>query len=277
MATDTVSVLDAELSVISAGEGGAPLLLVHGFTGCKEDFADEVDHLAALGYHAVSPDLRGHGDSHHPGDEADYSLQHFADELFALVDALGWEQFDLLGHSMGGMIVQVMALQRPERIHRLILMDTHHGVIPGIDLDLVDLGVQLARTEGLEVIQQILQAGSDPLQNEAYERVCRERPGYREFAEGKMLRSSPVMYAAMLGQMARADDRLEDLRSLPHETLVIVGEHDAPFLDGSEAMAAAIATAEHYVLAEGGHSPQFEATDAWRKVVHGFLGEAAPR
>lgn len=277
MRNQTISVRGGDISLNDAGDGGSPLLLVHGFTGCKEDFSDELDLLAAMGYHAVAPDLRGHGDSHHPADESEYSLEIYADELFALADALGWDRFDLLGHSMGGMIAQVMTLAHPERVRRLILMDTHHGAIPDIDHDLVALGVELARTEGLEVIQQILRAGADPLENPAYERACRERPGYREFAEAKMLRSSPVMYASMLAQLAAPQDRLEALAVLEQDTLVIVGEHDRPFIDGSAAMADAIARSSHHVVAEGGHSPQFEATEAWRKIVHEFLGEVEPR
>ena len=49
-----------ELAVLEAGAGGRPLLLVHGFTGAKEDFADHLDELAAAGgWHVVAPDLRG--------------------------------------------------------------------------------------------------------------------------------------------------------------------------------------------------------------------------
>ena len=107
------------LHALEAGVGGAPLLLVHGFTGCKEDFAEEVDGLAELGYHVVAPDLRGHGESDQPDDEASYGLRSFADDLFALTERLGWASFDLLGHSMGGMIAQVMVLEQPDRVERL--------------------------------------------------------------------------------------------------------------------------------------------------------------
>ena len=48
------------------------VLLVHGFTGAKEDFADEVDRLAARGFHVVAPEHRGHGRSAQPDDEAAY-------------------------------------------------------------------------------------------------------------------------------------------------------------------------------------------------------------
>jgi pimeloyl-ACP methyl ester carboxylesterase len=88
------------LDVGEAGAGGRPLLLVHGFTGAKEDFTDFLDPLAARGWHAVAPDLRGHGASSKPDDEAGYSLAIFAGDLARLVGALGWDGCVLLGHSM---------------------------------------------------------------------------------------------------------------------------------------------------------------------------------
>lgn len=260
-----------DLAVLEAGNGGVPLLAVHGFTGCKEDFADEMAVLARWGFHVVAPDLRGHGDSTHPDDESAYSLEAFADDLWGLADSLGWDRFHLLGHSMGGMVAQVMVIDRPDRIERLVLMNTHHGVVPGLDPDLIELGVQLARTEGLEVIQALLQAGADPTDNPAYHRICRERPGYREWSEAKMLRSSAVMYAAMLGQLLRAVDRLELLHGVLAPTLVIVGELDAAFLEASRAMAQRIPGALLEVIADAGHSPQFEATEAWRATLRGFF------
>ena len=62
------------VAVAEAGVGGRPLLLVHGFTGAKEDFTDWLDPLAELGWHAVAPDQRGHGESSQPADEAAYSF-----------------------------------------------------------------------------------------------------------------------------------------------------------------------------------------------------------
>ena len=269
---ETTHVLDGvEIATLEAGEGGVPLLAVHGFTGCKEDFADELDLLAELGFHVVAPDLRGHGRSTHLADESAYSLVRFADDLWRLADDLGWDRFDLLGHSMGGMVAQVMVLDRPERIGRLVLMDTHHGVVPGLDLDLIELGIELARTEGLEVIQQLLQVGADPLDNPAYHRLCLERPGYAEWSESKMLRASASMYAAMLHQLAHATDRLDLLESVTSPTLVVVGELDNAFLGASHAIAGRIPLAVLDVIPDAGHSPQFEATDAWRCSVHAFL------
>jgi pimeloyl-ACP methyl ester carboxylesterase len=191
--------------------------------------------------------------------------------MFGLADALGWERFDLLGHSMGGMVAQLMVLEEPERIDRLVLMDTHHGPLDEIDAELVAAGVELARAEGLAAVQEVLKGFGDPLDNPAHARLCRERDGYEEWSDAKLLACSPSMYAAMVPRFTTVDDRLGDLASIDRPTLVVVGELDARFLRAAQAIAATIPGARLAVLAGGGHSPQFEATDAWRDAVDEFL------
>src|SRR5690606_32861355 len=105
------------------GEGPRALVLVHGFTGSRRDFAPRVPELAALG-RTVLPDLRGHGGSTNTGDPAGYTLEQLADDLLAFLAAEGLSGCDLLGHSLGGMVVLRAALAAPERIGSLILMNT---------------------------------------------------------------------------------------------------------------------------------------------------------
>lgn len=73
-----VTVGDVRLSIAEAGAGQRPLLLVHGFTGAKEDFTPWLDRLAEAGWHAVAPDLRAHGASSQPADETGYSFELMA-------------------------------------------------------------------------------------------------------------------------------------------------------------------------------------------------------
>ncbi len=267
----TVDVGEVGLAILEAGQGGQPLLLVHGFAGSKEDFADEVDRFAAQGRWVIAPDHRGHGESSQPDDEGVYGLATYARDMFALADALGWERFDLLGHSMGGMVAQVMALDRPARIDRLILMDTCHGMVEGVDPDVLLLGVEIARTEGLKVIQDVLKLAARPEDQVAHLRVCAERPGYAEWSDSKMLACSPAMYAAMLREFVSMPDRLADLASIDRPTLVVVGELDRDFVGPSRRIAEVVPDARLVVIEQAGHSPQFEGTDAWRAAINAFL------
>ena len=262
------------IALAEAGEGGRPLLLVHGFTGAKEDFADFLDPLAERGWHVVAPDQRGHGASEQPLEEDAYTFDAFAADLFGLLDALGWDSCVALGHSMGGMVVQTAVLQAPERFDALVLMDTSHTGLRA-DPELVQLGVALARTEGIAAVIAAQEAlGPDQaLGTGPHQRLVETREGYKAFGDRKMLASSPAMYCAMLQTITAAEgvDRLPELPSVTVPTLVLVGEEDRPFRKPSQRMADAIPGAELAVIPDGGHSPQMESPELWWKALSGFL------
>lgn len=267
-----VTIGDIELTITEAGVGGRPLFLVHGFTGSRHDFALALEGLAEAGWHAVAPDLRGHGESTKPTSEDAYTLDLFTDDLLALADAIGFHHFTILGHSMGGMITGHLVLRTPDRIDAIVFMDTSHGPLH-VDPGLVELGVAVARDEGIDAVADVMAASSGPLDNPAYQRKVAEDPSYAEYGDRNLRASSPAMFAAMLATIPAQDDRLEALASLAVPVLVIVGEEDAPFLDDSARLAGAIPNARLAVIPGGGHSPQFEATDAWWSALSAFLAE----
>jgi len=250
------------------------VLLVHGFTGAKDDFVDAVDRLADAGWHAVAPDLRGHGNSAQPASEDAYDLDLFADDLWALVDALGWrDRFVLLGHSMGGMVAQVAAVRQPSRLRGLVLMDTSHGPPEDIDAGELDLGLAIVREHGMETLHELAASREDPLATPASLRVRAERPGWEEFERRKFLASSPAMWASMVPKMLSQEDRLDAVATLPVPVLVLVGEQDQRFLAPSQRMAKVIPSARLVVIPDAGHSPQFENTEAWWDALVSFLQE----
>src|SRR5260370_41355652 len=85
-----VDVGDVQLSIAEAGAGGRPLLLVHGFTGAKEDFTPWLDRLADIGWHAVALDLRGHGGGSKPTPQDPPSLHTPAPDGPDPAGAPGW-------------------------------------------------------------------------------------------------------------------------------------------------------------------------------------------
>ncbi len=265
----TIPAGDVDLAILEAGAGGRPLLLVHGFTGAKEDFAWHLDDLAGVGWHVVAPDLRGHGSSSKPDDG--YTFDHLADDVLGLADALGWERFALLGHSMGGVIAQQVALRAQERLTALVLMDTTNGGIP-VDHDLARLGIEVARAEGLEVVLAAMKE-NPPLHTPAAKRLEETIEGWAEAGEQKFLRCSAAMYAGVLEAWFDLPDR--DLSPIRVPTLVLGGVQVEPFLAASHAMARSIEGARIDVIVDAGHSPQVENPEVWRKALCAFLDEAA--
>jgi pimeloyl-ACP methyl ester carboxylesterase len=275
MNTRTLAVNDVELEIVEAGAGGRPLLLVHGFGGAKEDFTHYLPRLAAIGWHAVVADNRGHGGSSKPQDEAAYSLATIADDVNALLDALGWDTAVVLGHSMGGMVVQLFVLAHPERVRALILMDTSHKMLDHVDADMVAAGQAVVRDGGTQLLVDIGRRATEPgpLDTIPYLEMCAADPAYKAWSEDKTLNFTGPAWAALAGDMAVQEDRLDALARLTMPTLVIVGAQDDPFVKQSIAMSEAIPNARLAVIEGGGHSPQFEAPAEWWSVLRAFLDD----
>jgi pimeloyl-ACP methyl ester carboxylesterase len=257
-----------ELEVDVRGDGPA-LVLVHGFTGAKEDFADHVNVLAA-DHALVMFDHRGHGASDKPDDERAYSLDRLARDTLNVVDALGIDAFVLLGHSMGGMVALRVVTAARERVVGLILLDTSAAAPSGVDTDLAIAAAAIALTEGMEVLKA-LQDELDPLGTPAHERVKDERPGHEEWERSKFLATAPAAYAGLVRDIVTQESRLSTLQTITCPSVVIVGEQDESFLLDAHAMAGVLPDTKLVVVPDAGHSPQFENPDVYRETMQAFL------
>jgi pimeloyl-ACP methyl ester carboxylesterase len=258
-----------ELAVEVTGSGPG-LVLVHGFGGAKEDFADHVPTLAR-DHTVVIFDHRGHGSSDKPTDRSAYSLARLAADVLEVADACELERFRLLGHSMGGMIARQIPLHAPERIEAFVMMDTSAGPIPGFDPELMHLGAEVALTQGKTALKELLDL-APVLETPAYKQTLVERPGYQEFQDRKWDDLSEVMWGVMTIEMANQPDDLAALAAaVRFPMLILVGAQDTPFVAASHAMNDAIDGAQLVVIPDAGHSPQFENPDAWIEAMTGFL------
>ena len=107
---------------------GLPMLLLHGSLASSRWWLPLFDVLPDE-FRAVAPDLRGSGDLYATGKldapaDDDYAIETQAADILALVDKLGWTQFDLVAHSSGGAIGVEFALQHPERLSTLVLVSS---------------------------------------------------------------------------------------------------------------------------------------------------------
>ncbi len=97
----------------------ASIILLHGMLGSMDNWRSQAKKLSTH-FHVITPDLRNHGKSPHL---SGMRYQDMADDVLNLAQHLGIERFNLLGHSMGGKIAMEMALQHPEAIKHLIVVD----------------------------------------------------------------------------------------------------------------------------------------------------------
>jgi len=108
---------------IQGPPNGTPVVLVHGLGGSAEDWSEMAPYLSRAGYRVYMPDLPGFGASERPVNFS-YSMSDQATVLVDYLDIMGLKQIDLGGWSMGGWIAQLVAARYPERIHRLMLIDS---------------------------------------------------------------------------------------------------------------------------------------------------------
>lgn len=117
----TVTLGGIEVAYETGGDG-PPLVLLHGFPQTRAMWAEVAPRLAER-FTVVAPDLRGYGQSGKPQGMAQYSFRAMAGDVLALMTHLGHERFTLVGHDRGARTAHRLALDAPERVSRLALMD----------------------------------------------------------------------------------------------------------------------------------------------------------
>ncbi len=273
-----VNGVDLAWSERGAGPGGTPaLVLVHGFTGASHDFALQVDALAAR-RRVVTVDQRGHGHSTGTGVIEDYTIDQLTADLIALLEVVGGGAVDLLGHSMGGRVVMGLALQRPDLVHSLILMDTSAWSFMPDDDELVTL----ARTYMDEFDPSRGMPGALSLGGPEDTLIAAAVPAAWQRDKDAIFAGMDPYAVKGLGTALMADlsDGQASLRaelpSIACPTTVIVGEHDHPLVDQAPELAASVADGRLTVVAGAFHSPQLTHPDDWRAAVEAHLAWASP-
>jgi pimeloyl-ACP methyl ester carboxylesterase len=127
MASGAFDVGEVTLAVQEEGAGDLVVLL-HGFPELAHSWRHQLPALAAAGYHAVAPDLRGYGGSDAPPEVADYALPKLAGDIAGLIRAMGQERAHLVGHDWGGSIAWVMASRMPELVRSLTILNSPHPI-----------------------------------------------------------------------------------------------------------------------------------------------------
>lgn len=117
------------LAIRRSGEGGVPLLLLHGFPCTSRIWSHNLRPLADAGFDVVAPDLRGYGDSDFAPDGF-YDFHAFNADLMGLFDALGWDRAVVAGHDLGAMTAIDMANRHTPRVDRLVILDDSMPDLP---------------------------------------------------------------------------------------------------------------------------------------------------
>ncbi|XP_039115093.1 epoxide hydrolase A-like isoform X1 [Dioscorea cayenensis subsp. rotundata] len=108
------------MHIAEKGEGGPVVLMLHGFPELWYSWRHQINGLAAKGYHAVAPDLRGYGDTDAPSAISSYSMFHLVGDIVALINVLGQDQVFVVGHDWGALVAWHLCLFRPDKVKALV-------------------------------------------------------------------------------------------------------------------------------------------------------------
>ena len=253
---------DIDLALEEDGEG-FPVVLVHGFTGSKEDWTYVRPALSSR-FRVVAYDHRGHGQSAKPRGLESYSLDLLAEDLAGLLDALSLERCHLIGHSMGGVVVQrYLASRGTDRVGRVVLVDTLYS---GGRSEHLEHRIRLAGAEGMAAVVAYQEATTSVHPSLA------AMPEVVEFLRRRLLSMSAEAFAALgYGLLGLADTR-PSLQSVDVPVLVVCGERDEGTTpEINKALADAIPGGRYVEIPNAGHTPQVENVPAWLDAVVPFL------
>lgn len=247
----------------SGSPHGRPLILLHGVTDSALSMAPFMAELDPS-IRAIAVTVRGHGDSDKP---AAYGFGDFVGDLVQLLDRLGLTQAAVLGHSMGSMIAQRLAMARPDRVSALVLV----GAMPGLK------GNVPAR-EFYDTAVADLADPVDPALAQAFQESTLAHPVPADFLRLVVSESVKVparVWRACFDTML-PEDLEPDLKRIACPTLLVWGDQDGFALrDDQERLRRGIAGAVLETLAGHGHAPHWEAPARVARRASRFLLDQA--
>jgi len=228
------------LAVDVTGDGDA-LLLVHGLGGTSNFWAP-VTAAFAPHMRVIAPDLPGAGRS---APAAGISFDTLANDLLALLDALGIGQAHVAGHSMGSIVCQHLAAKAPDRVRDLVLLGPL-AELPEAARPALEARAATAREHGMEAIAELVCDRGLSAETKSM------RPVTVGFVREMMLRQSAEGYARHC--LALAAGRRADPAAIRCPTLLVSGTEDTTAPAASvAALAAALPSARVEMLAACGH------------------------
>ncbi|WP_158294566.1 alpha/beta fold hydrolase [Halomonas urmiana] len=264
-----MSVIDHQGVAIAYEEAGTglPIVLVHSFLGSGEIWRAQVPVLAAQ-HRVINVDLRGHGGSGHLTEP--FTLYDAVDDVIVVLDALGIQRAVWCGLSMGGMVALRAAIQHPQRVAGLILMDTDAGaesVWHKVKYRAMGGAVSAFGVRPLLPFVTRLMFGAA---------TRRDNPALVSETRAMMGRNHVPSALKCLAALMRRDSVVGRLHEIDVPALVVVGEEDRmlpPSL--SRRIQAELPDARLTTIPDAGHMTPIEQPERVNAAVLAFLATLA--
>ncbi len=265
-----VSVGDVSLYVEERGAGQETVVFSHSYLADHRHFAPQIERLSQT-YRVLAYDHRDHGQSGKA--RGPYDLQRLVDDGIAVLETLGGGPCHWVGLSTGGFVGMRIALQRPDLLKRLVLMDTSAQAEPRRNR---------FRYEGMFLMLRLLGFGpvAKPTMDLMFARGTLENPQLAPMVDEWRQRITSGDPAAIV-RFGRAifsrDDILSRLNDIQSQTLVVVGADDRATPPGyARRIAAAIPSARLSVVDGAGHLSTLEQPDVINELLLDFLAAREP-
>ena len=243
---------------------GEAIIFLHGYSDSWFSFS-RVLPLLSPAYHAFAFSQRGHGDSDKP--ECCYTVDDFAADVGAFMDAVGVEDATLVAHSTGAVTAQRVRVIYPRRVSRLVMISAQ------------------SVNEAVLALREVVRTLDDPVPPEFVQEFQESTiyvPVPREFLTTVVSESvklpARVWRDVMEGTvLSLGPDHEAQLREINVPTLIMCGKQDALFpREEHERLAAAIPNATLEVYPETGHDVHWERPEQVVRDLEGFMKDARP-
>lgn len=247
-------------------KGAPPLFLLHGFTASSASFLTNLPALRER-FTVVTVDLLGHGESEAPEDPEPYATGPAVERILDLMDELDFEQVLLCGHSLGGALALRVALDYPDRVAGLVIINSNSAAgsrewREQVQPQLAAMGARV-RAEGTAFLRdtRLYPAKSQRLPADARAQLTRDFD-----------RLTPAGVAGTAESLVAGVNAAERLGELKTPTLVVVGDKDPDFVHNAPRLVAAIrnANVKLITLAGAGHAANLEQPEAFHKALFDF-------
>jgi pimeloyl-ACP methyl ester carboxylesterase len=238
------------------------VVLLHGLGANSNSWPFQIPVLHQAGFRTIAPDAPGFGKSTYAGGRA--SVAQFAGPIESLLEHLGLPRINLVGISMGGVLSLQIALDHPEWVKRLVLVNTFaHLNTTGLRLlPYYLMRFILVHTLGLPTQAKRVAKHIFPLP---------EQEVLRQGLIEQVIQSDPQAYRAAMRTLARFDVRSR-LGEIHCPTLVISGDRDTTVpIETQRYLAQNIANAKHSLIPDAGHGVTVERPELFNPILVEFL------
>jgi pimeloyl-ACP methyl ester carboxylesterase len=119
-----------QLHTVMAGpQSGTPVMLLHGFPEDWRCWTRQLPGLVQAGCRVIMPDQRGYNLSDKPKGIGSYRLEELTQDILGLIEALEYEKVNLVGHDWGAVVAWMLAIEHPEKLHRLGIINAPHPAV----------------------------------------------------------------------------------------------------------------------------------------------------